>query len=36
MLNVTIPHEVLRLYMREFRDYAQDVLFGDNKERKLH
>jgi hypothetical protein len=36
MLNVTIPNEVLRLYMREFRQYAQDVLFGDNKERKLH
>jgi hypothetical protein len=36
MLNVNIPNEVLRLYMREFRQYAQDVLFGDNKERKLH
>jgi hypothetical protein len=36
MLNLSIPNDVLKLYMKDFKQYAHDVLFGDDKDRKLH
>jgi hypothetical protein len=38
MLNINnpVPTGELKSYMKEFKQYTQDVLFGDNKERKLH